>query len=80
MAKTIWGEIMEYKNIKIPLSLYNRLEDMLTDNKFMSVGDFIIDTLRTEVAKYNVKQDGIGLTENDEELIKQRLKELDYII
>jgi hypothetical protein len=68
-----------YTNIRIPITLYNRFKDMLPSVRFDSVEEYLIYVLRVEVAKYNMEQDGEELSEEEEELIKKRLRELGYL-
>ena len=71
--------MVSYANIRIPVSLYNRYKDMLTNTKMKSVEDYITYVLRVEVAKYNMEEDGEHLSKEEEELIKKRLRELGYL-
>jgi len=69
-----------YKNISIPVPLYDRLESMAKENNFKNIRAFIIHLIRETVSRYNAEKDGIFfLTDNDEEKIKKRLKELGYM-
>lgn len=80
MVKIIWGEIIvSYANVRIPITLYNRYRDMLSSSTFNNIEDYITHTLRVEVAKYNMEQDGEWISKEEEELIKKRLKELGYL-
>jgi len=66
-------------NFEIPKSLYDRLNDCVPCTEYDNVRDFILSILRREIAKYNAEQDSIDLTDEDEERIKMRLKELGYL-
>lgn len=68
-----------YRSVKLPIGLYNRFKDMLIDTEHKNIEDYMIYVLREEVAKYNMKEDGYELTEEEEEKIKQRMRELGYL-
>jgi hypothetical protein len=52
---------------------------MLSSSTFNNIEDYITHTLRVEVAKYNMEQDGEWISKEEEELIKKRLRELGYL-
>jgi hypothetical protein len=69
-----------YKCINIPKQLYNRLEDIYYEYKNTeSFDEFILKCLRERVAVYNAEKNGFELSEDDEDKIKKRLKELGYL-
>ena len=67
----------EFKQIRIPESLYNRLEDRLPATGLESVDELIVHLLRRGLVEED-STDSI-LTEAEENTIKQRLKDLGYL-
>jgi hypothetical protein len=68
------------KHIPLPVSLYNRLKDIMIDvNAKGNVNDFVVKCLRERLAVYDAQKEGFKLEENDEERIKRRLRELGYL-
>lgn len=68
-----------YKSISIPKVMYDRLKDLSIDSECNTVNEFIIKSLRERIAVYEAEKDGFELSKDDEERIKERLKELGYI-
>lgn len=69
--------------IKIPRKLYNRLAEIVADSGFNSVTDFVVYVLRDLVSAAG-KSDARsrledGLTREEIELIRKRLKSLGYL-
>jgi len=70
---------MKSNTIQIPDTLKHRLEDMMNETSFNNLSEYIWHLLRKEVARYNASKDGVILSIDDEEKIKERLKQLGYI-
>lgn len=66
-------------SIKIPKKLYDRLDAIAESNSNGDVEELIFNTLRERIAKFDAEQDGHELTEDEEERIKERLRELGYL-
>jgi len=69
---------MDRVTIKIPKMLYDQLKTMVKDTGFSSVTDFIVYVLRDIAASGNLKDTG-GLTKQEIELVRKRLKLLGYL-
>ena len=69
--------VEEFKEIRIPESLYRRLVDHLTKSSFESIDELTVHLLRRGLVE--VAQAGSILTEDEEETIKQRLRDLGYL-
>jgi len=68
----------ERVTIKIPRKLYEQLKEIIEDTGFSSVTDFIVYVLRDLVAGGKLKGKDI-LTEEEIELIRERLRKLGYL-
>lgn len=68
-----------YVHINIPLYLYKTLEDLSMEEGCKNVEEFMMNDIRKKVAKYNAEKDGYELSDEDEERIKKRLRELGYM-
>lgn len=67
--------------LKIPAELYQQLSKLIENTGFRSVTEFAIYVLRDVAAGGKLKQaapDG-GLTQNELDLVRQRLRALGYI-
>lgn len=65
--------------IKIPRSLYNRLQLIIEDSGFNSVTDFVVYILRDIAASQGRGEDTATLTPGEIEAIKRRLRNLGYL-
>jgi len=69
--------------IKIPRKLYNRLVEIVADSGFNSVTDFVVYVLRDLVSVAGAQDSRTriedGLTKEEIELIRRRLKSLGYL-
>ncbi len=67
----------KFKNVVIPASLHERIEEKIKGSAFQSVSDYIIRILTESLSR---EEPGQGaLNKEDEEKIKQRLKALGYL-
>jgi len=70
--------------IKIPRNLYNRISEIVKGSGFNSVTDFIVYVLRDLVStdverKASEKPEQIGLSMEEIQAIRKRLKSLGYL-
>ena len=64
--------------IKIPRKLYERLRSIIEDSGFNSVTDFIVYVMR-DIASTGKVEPADGLTRDEIEQIRNRLKNLGYL-
>jgi Arc/MetJ-type ribon-helix-helix transcriptional regulator len=64
--------------IKIPRKLYDHLRSIIEDSGFNSVTDFIVYVMR-DIASTGRVETGEGLTREEIEQIRTRLKNLGYL-
>jgi Arc/MetJ-type ribon-helix-helix transcriptional regulator len=64
--------------IKIPRELYETLQKMIEGTGFSSTTEFIIFVMRTLASTGEIKEDD-RLTENEVQIIKERLQRLGYL-
>jgi metal-responsive CopG/Arc/MetJ family transcriptional regulator len=69
----------EKVTIKIPRQLYTRLKVIIEGSGFNSVTDFIVYVLRDIVAGETKGAISEGLTKDEIELVRKRLKNLGYL-
>ena len=63
--------------IKIPKPLYDNLTKIIDESGFNSVTDFIVYVLRDLVSSKSIGKE--SLTQDEIEMIKKRLKSLNYL-
>lgn len=88
MPKRVSDDSASKVTIKIPRALYNRLREIIDGSGFDSVTDFVVYVLRdlaasergtagvSTVAGYQGKE---GLTQEEIEAVRKRLKSLGYL-
>lgn len=64
--------------IKIPRELYDTLQKMIEGTGFSSTTEFIVFVMRTLASTGRIKEDD-KLTEQEVQIIKERLKRLGYL-
>ncbi len=64
--------------IKIPRELYNNLQQMIKGTGFSSTTEFIVFVMRTLASTGKMKEND-KLTEQEVQIIKERLKRLGYL-
>ncbi len=69
----------KYTTVSIPVSLYERIKDLIKDTGFKSVSDYVTYVLREIVAMHEAERSSEPFTEEDVERIKQKLKALGYL-
>jgi hypothetical protein len=67
--------------LKIPRPLYEHLKTTIKGSGFGSVNEFVVFVLRelTSSAPAKDQKDSSGLTKQEVEIVKQRLKNLGYL-
>jgi Arc/MetJ-type ribon-helix-helix transcriptional regulator len=70
-------EEKEFKEISIPTSLYQKIEEKIKGTEFSSVSSYVTKLLREALSKEEEKQE--AFSKEDEEKVKERLKALGYI-
>ena len=68
----------EKVTIKIPRELYENLQQMIEGTGFSSVTEFIVFTMRTLASTGRITEED-KLTQNEVQIIKDRLKRLGYL-
>jgi len=69
----------KYTTVSIPVTLYERLREIIKDTGFTSVSQFVTYILREVVATYEAQEDDIDLPEESKKQILERLKRLGYL-
>ena len=64
-------------SVSLPADLVKRLEEKMKETEFQSVGDYIAKLLEDAVPAEAA--DAEGMSEEDEEKVKERLKALGYM-
>ena len=69
-----------YTTVSIPVTLYNRIKELIRDTGFTSVSQFVTYILREVIASMEKeKLESAGISEEEKEKIIERLKKLGYI-
>ena len=69
-----------YTTVSIPVTLYNRIKELIKDTGFTSVSQFVTYILREVIASMEKeKLESSGISEEEKEKIIERLKRLGYI-
>ena len=69
-----------YTTVSIPVTLYNRIKELIKDTGFTSVSQFVTYILREVIASMEKeKLKSSGISEEEKERIIERLKRLRYI-
>ena len=67
----------ELTNISIPTTLYKEIETKIKDTDVASVEDYVIKVLKDSLSKS--EKEGEGLSKDEEDKVKERLKALGYM-
>jgi len=67
----------ELTDIAIPTSLYKQIEEKIKDSDVASVQDFVVNVLKENLPKAEESAD--GLSKEEEDKVKERLKALGYM-
>ncbi|MEW6722390.1 MAG: CopG family transcriptional regulator [Candidatus Micrarchaeota archaeon] len=65
----------EVQKVEIPASLHKKLEEKIKGTEFGSVSEYVVFVMMELLA---AEQEGPGMSREDEEKIKSRLKALGY--
>ena len=69
-----------YTTVSIPITLYNRIRDLIKDTGFTSVSQFVTYVLREVVASMErEKIESMEVSEEERKRIVEKLKKLGYI-
>ncbi len=69
---------MERVTLKIPKPLYEQLKEIIKGTGFSSVTEFVVYVLRDVVALGKMAEEG-GLSEEEKEQLRKRLRSLGYL-
>ena len=67
----------EFMDIAIPTSLYKQIEEKIKDSDIASVQDFVVKILKENLPKS--EESAEGLSKEEEDKVKERLKALGYM-
>lgn len=67
----------EFTEISIPATLYKEIEAKIKDMDVSSVQEYVIKVLKDSLPKD--EKEGEGLSKDEEEKVKERLKALGYM-
>ena len=69
----------KYTTVSIPITLYNRIKNLIKDTGFTSVPQYVTYVLREVVAAHEEAMYKEPFTEEDKKRILEKLKKLGYI-
>ncbi len=70
----------KYTTVSIPVTLYNRIKELIKDTGFTSVSQFVTYILREVIASMEKeKLESETISEEDKERIIEKLKKLGYL-
>ncbi len=70
----------KYTTVSIPVTLYNRIKELIKDTGFTSVSQFVTYVLREVVAEMErEKLESTSVSEEEKKKIIEKLKALGYI-
>jgi CRISPR/Cas system type I-B associated protein Csh2 (Cas7 group RAMP superfamily) len=67
----------EFENVSIPTILYKKIEEKIKGSETKSVVSYVTKVLRESFSKEELTEE--GLSKEDEEKVKERLKALGYL-
>jgi hypothetical protein len=67
----------EFTDIAIPVELYKEIEAKIKDTDITSVQDYVIKVVKDSLPKS--EKEGEGLSTDEEDKVKERLKALGYM-
>ena len=68
-----------YTTVSIPVTLHNRIKELIKDTGFTSVSQYVTYVLREVVSSHEEAKHEEPFTEEDKKKIIERLKRLGYI-
>jgi len=69
---------MEFREIKIPAELYEKIEKRVKNTEFKSVDEYVTYVLREVLASLEEEEEQV-FTKEEEEKVKERLRALGYL-
>ncbi len=69
----------KYTTVSIPVTLYNRIKELIKDTGFTSVSQYVTYVLREVVAAHEEARYEEPFSEEDKKKIIEKLKRLGYI-
>ncbi len=70
----------KYTTVSIPITLYNRIKELIKDTGFTSVSQFVTYVLREVVASMEKeKLESLSVSEDEKKRIIEKLKKLGYL-
>jgi len=69
----------KYTTVSIPISLYERIKNIMDGTGFKSVSDYVTYVLREIVAMHERERMANPFSKEDVERIKEKLKALGYL-
>ncbi|MCD6465765.1 CopG family transcriptional regulator [Candidatus Bathyarchaeota archaeon] len=69
----------KYTTVSIPVSLYERIKNVMEGTGFKSVSDYVTYVLREVVAMHERERMANPFSKEDVERIKEKLKALGYL-
>lgn len=68
-----------YTTVSIPITLYNRIKELIKDTGFSSVSQYVTYVLREVVASHEAAKYEEPFSEEDKKKILDKLRKLGYI-
>ncbi len=69
----------KFTTVSIPITLYNRIKNLIQGTGFTSVSDYVTYVLREVVAMHEAERSEEPFTPEDVERIKEKLRALGYL-
>ena len=69
----------KFTTVSIPITLYNRIKNLIQGTGFTSVSDYVTYVLREIVAMHEAERTEEPFTPEDVERIKEKLRALGYL-
>ncbi len=79
VVKKKLGPKGRYTTVSIPVTLYERIKNLINDTGFSSVSQFVIYVLREIASNMEEEKISSSLTDEEKNEIIERLKKLGYI-
>ncbi|AFZ70780.1 hypothetical protein Calag_1058 [Caldisphaera lagunensis DSM 15908] len=79
MKQRVGEQSSKYTTVSIPITLYDRIKNLINGTGFTSVSQFVIYVLRDVVASMEQEKVSSNISEEEKKEIIERLKKLGYI-
>ncbi|MFP3144387.1 MAG: hypothetical protein RXQ93_05165 [Caldisphaera sp.] len=79
MKQRIGEPNTRYTTVSIPITLYDRIKNLIQNTGFTSVSQFVIYVLRDVVSSMEQEKMSSTISEEEKKQIIERLKKLGYI-